>query len=54
MHYTVLMHILDVLPKDYHEEFLNRFHQSPHDLFLLSYLEKKTQKNILNSEKKDF
>ncbi len=44
--HAVMTHILDLLPHEHHEEFLERFHTAPHDLYLMQYLEKKTNKNM--------
>jgi hypothetical protein len=46
IHQHVLIHILDVLPKSHHEEFLTRFHKAPFDLDHLRFLEEKTQRDI--------
>ena len=45
-HHAVLTHILDLLPRSHHEEFLERFHVAPHDLSIIQYLEKKIEKDI--------
>jgi hypothetical protein len=46
IHHRVLGCILDVLPKDHHREFVERFHQEPHNDELLSYLNEKTPEEI--------
>ncbi len=46
IHHRVLGCIFDNLPNNHHEEFLSKFHNSPHDLDLISYLNKKIGKNI--------
>lgn len=47
VHHKVMGCILDKLPGDNHEEFLDMFHKSPHDEELLfSYLKKKVGNNI--------
>jgi hypothetical protein len=43
VHYRVMTKILDLLPKDYHEEFLDFFYQAPHEENLLSYLQEKIE-----------
>lgn len=47
VHHKVMGCILDKLPKDNHEEFLDLFHKSPHDEKLLfDYLKKIIGDNI--------
>lgn len=46
IHHRVLGCVLDHLPGEHHEEFLEKFHQAPYDESLLSYLNKKIKKNI--------
>lgn len=47
IHHKVMGCILDKLPRDHHEEFLDLFHKSPHDEELLfNYLKKKIGDNI--------
>lgn len=46
VHHRVLTLILDLLPRDHHEDFLNRFHHAPHDVLHLKYLEEKIGKQI--------
>lgn len=47
IHHKVLGCILDKLPKDRHEEFLDMFHRSPHDeKLLVGYLKKLIGDNI--------
>ncbi len=38
--------IFEKLPKTYHPEFLNMFHQAPHDETLIDYLKEKIGENI--------
>ena len=45
-HHAVLTHVLDILPRTHHEEFLEKFHTSPFDVQLILYLEEKSGKNI--------
>lgn len=47
VHHKVMGCILDNLPREHHEEFLEMFHNSPHDEELLfGYLRKKVGDNI--------
>lgn len=47
IHHKVFEIILDRLPKDNHQEFLEMFHKSPHDEeFLFGYLKNKIGENI--------
>ncbi|KKQ52477.1 hypothetical protein A2865_03445 [Candidatus Woesebacteria bacterium RIFCSPHIGHO2_01_FULL_39_17] len=46
IHHKVLGTILDSLPREYHEEFLEKFHNSPHDERHISYLNEKIGGNI--------
>lgn len=47
VHHKVMGCILDNLPREHHEEFLDMFHRSPHDEELLfGYLKKKVGENI--------
>lgn len=46
VHHRVLGCVLDNLPKEYHEEFLGKFHEAPHDLSLMDYLKEKISDNI--------
>ncbi len=46
LHYHVLDVILTHLPKEHHETFLNRFHKTPHDPELLSYIQNLTVVDI--------
>lgn len=46
LHHRVLGCILDRLPNDHHEEFLSKFHEAPHDEYLLDYLKEKIGENI--------
>lgn len=47
VHHKVMGCILDNLPREHHEEFLEMFHTNPHDEeFLFGYLRKKIGKNI--------
>lgn len=46
IHHRVLGCVLDHLPGEYHEEFLGKFHEAPHDESLLDYLNEKIKENI--------
>lgn len=44
VHYRVMTRILDHLPREHHQEFLERFHQAPYDASLLAFLKEKVDK----------
>ncbi len=47
VHHKVMGCILDHLPRDNHDEFLELFHKSPHDeVLIFEYLKKKVGDNI--------
>lgn len=46
VHHRVLDSILTVLPREYHEDFMERFTQSPHDERLIIYLTEKSNKDV--------
>ncbi len=46
IHHRMLELILDVLNEEHHHEFLERFHQAPHDVIHFQYLDERTDKNI--------
>lgn len=46
IHHRVLGRILDALPKDHHEDFIDRFHREPHSEELIVYLNEKTPEEI--------
>ena len=43
VHYRLMTRILDTLPHEHHEEFLDFFHQAPHEERLLKYLQEKIE-----------
>ncbi len=45
VHHKVLGCILDTLPRENHEEFLDKFHKAPYDEGLMEYLKEKIGKN---------
>lgn len=51
IHHRVLGCILDQLPREHHEEFLNRFHNAPHDTRIVVFLQIKTPKEVDIEEK---
>ncbi|MBI2405554.1 hypothetical protein HYV21_00665 [Candidatus Microgenomates bacterium] len=51
LHHRVLGCILDHLPREHHEEFLERFHETPYDEGLIVYLQEKTLKDLDIEEK---
>jgi hypothetical protein len=46
VHHKVLGCIFDHLPKEHHEEFLERFHKKPYDETLVDFLNQKIDRNI--------
>lgn len=46
IHHRVLGCILDHLPREHHEEFLDRLHQAPYDESLIGYLQEKTPSEV--------
>ena len=43
VHYRVMTRILDHLPREHHQEFLERFHQAPYHEDLLTFLKEKVE-----------
>lgn len=48
IHHRVLEVILDKLPSKYHEEFLEKLHQTPYDDRHIDYLNEKVEEDIEN------
>jgi len=46
IHHRILEALLDRLPNEHHDEFLHKFHESPHDEGLIEYLTEKIQDDI--------
>lgn len=46
IHHRVLSCIMDKLPQEHHEEFLEKFHKAPHDETLLDYLKERIEEDI--------
>ena len=46
IHHRVIGCCLHHLPKNYHNEFLDIFHKSPHDENILKFLSSKTKKDM--------
>ena len=46
IHHRVLGCILDKLPGEYHGEFLEKFHKTPHDESLIIFLKEKSGEDI--------
>lgn len=46
VHPRILTTILDNLPREHHSEFLEKFHSSPHDENLISYLNEKVGSDV--------
>jgi ribonucleotide reductase beta subunit family protein with ferritin-like domain len=55
VHFRLITKILDTLPKEDHEEFLEFFHQAPHEEKLLQYLKEKIEdiEEIIKKEIED-
>ena len=53
IHHRVLGCCLTHLPKDNHNEFMEMFHNIPHDKKLLKYLSDKSKKNMKKIIKKE-
>lgn len=51
LHHQILNTILTHLPKEKHREFLEKFHQAPHDSQLLEYI-KDFEEEIIKTAKK--
>ncbi|MBI3559170.1 hypothetical protein HY085_02130 [Candidatus Gottesmanbacteria bacterium] len=51
LHHQILNTILTHLPKDQHQEFLEKFHQAPHDASLLEYIKDFEQEIIKEAQK---
>ena len=43
VHYRIMNRILTHLPKEHHQEFLEKFHQSPYDKNILVFLKEKVE-----------
>ena len=41
IHHRVLICVLDRLPREHHQEFLQKFHEKPHDETLIDFLKEK-------------
>lgn len=46
IHHRVLECCLGNLPEEHHDEFLKKFHKSPHDSGLIEYLNQKIGKDV--------
>lgn len=46
VHHKALGFILDKLPQDYHNQFLEMFHKAPHDEAILDFLKDKIGENF--------
>lgn len=44
--YRVIIYILDILPSDYHEEFLLRLRSAPADVAHIKFIESKLERDI--------
>jgi len=54
VHHRIMISILDHLPLSHHEEFLSKFHTSPHDQSHMYFLKEKIEdiEDIIKSEVK--
>ncbi|KKQ43406.1 MAG: hypothetical protein US60_C0002G0014 [Microgenomates group bacterium GW2011_GWC1_37_8] len=46
IHYRVFNLILDHLPRDHNEEFIEKFHKAPYDGRLLTFINERTQQDM--------
>ena len=46
LHHRILHLFLDKLPEMHHDEFLHRFHKSPHDENLLGFLNERIEESV--------
>ncbi len=46
IHHRMLEFFLDLLSVEHHHDFLEKFHQAPHDEGHIHYLDKRTKKDI--------
>ena len=46
LHHRILHLFLDKLPEMHHDEFLHRFHKSPHDENLLGFLNERIEEKV--------
>ena len=46
IHHKILGCIFDHLPQEHHHDFLEKFHQTPHDNSLMEFLKEKVGENI--------
>lgn len=53
IHHRIMGCVLDKLPRAHHEEFLQKFHDSPHDEKLLKYLKDKIEDDVEEMIKKE-
>lgn len=53
VHHRVLGCILEGLPNEYHREFLDKFHDAPHDDTLMDYINFRTEGNVESAIKEE-
>jgi hypothetical protein len=53
VHHRVMGCVLDKLPREKHSEFLEQFHETPHDEKLLKYLKKEIKEDVEEIIKKE-
>lgn len=46
VHHRVIGRVLKHLPKSHHEEFLNKFHKTPYDPALLSWIDQRIESSV--------
>ncbi|MBI4028776.1 MAG: hypothetical protein HY376_00185 [Candidatus Blackburnbacteria bacterium] len=46
LHHRVLDRVLSELPRVHHEEFLQRFSKTPHDPYLIEYINERIEKSV--------
>ncbi len=46
VNYKVMTRILDLLPKNHHEEFLKEFHRSPADIRHLQFIQNRVETDV--------
>ena len=54
VHHRALTTVLNKLPFEEHNEFLDRFHKAPHDLAIIEYVNSKVGSDITKDLQKDF
>lgn len=47
VHHKVMGCVLDELPSEHHEDFMQKFHKAPYDQELIKYLQERTKNDIV-------